>query len=126
MSKIRTYASICVYHNKMNADEMIDVLEYEPSRSKVNLKNENTLCVYSTRDELDSTDLTDHLTFLFESLEDLYGKICKDNHHGFESSVSVFWESPSIGGGGPRLNSEHLKFLGDLGIDVWFDFWGTI
>lgn len=121
MSLVRTYASICVYHDEMNEDEMIDILEYEPSWSKGKKDKKPTVCVYSTRDELESTNLAEHFEFLILNLSGLYESIRIDNQFGFESTFSVFWSSSFEGGSGPNLSARHMKFFGELGIDIWFD-----
>ncbi len=121
----RVYATILVYHDQLNCDAMVDILEHEPSSTsnKGGEKNRKlSLCTYSSQYEVDSNDLRNHLSFLIIQLKELLEKVKKGNKYGFESCISVFWESLP-GQGGPVLSAKHMSFLGDLGINVWFDYW---
>ena len=67
------YAAICVYSNQLSCDEMVEILNYIPSttsekRGKKNRKY--SVCTYSTLDELESSDLRNHLSFLIIQLND--------------------------------------------------------
>lgn len=124
MSLFRVYTSLCVYHKDMSVNQMIEVLEYEPSRSnETSDKHKASACIYTTKDEIESVDLDRHLEYLISHLKDIFKRVGTGNKHGFHSTVSVFWEAPSVSCGGPTLGSKYMKFFGDLGIDFWFDFW---
>jgi hypothetical protein len=36
--------------------------------------------------------------------------------------ISCFWSS-ARGHGGPGLNPEQMKFLGELNLEIWYDFY---
>jgi len=123
--KADVYAAICVYHDQLSCDAMVDILEYIPSRTsdKGGIKNRKfSLCDYGSQDEIDSSDLRNHLSFLIIQLNELLEKVKKCNKYGFECCVSVFWSS-NPGQGGPVLSAKHMSFFGDLGINIWFDYW---
>lgn len=121
----RTYATICIHHEFLSSKEMIEILEMEPSRTsdKGESKREvSSGCYYSSRGEIQSIDVRDHLTFLILNYNKTLEKVNIKNKYGFKSWISIFWESKP-GDTGPIISAKHMNYFANLGLDFSFDYW---
>ena len=119
-----TYTTLCIYHEVMQPDEIARIIGLEPSY--ISIKNMKRIkkngWFLSTKNEANSTVLSEHLTFLLNKIETIRGNLDLLLSFGVDIRIFCFWESTS-GNGGPVLDSALLKRLSDCGIDLHFDIW---
>lgn len=71
---------------------------------------------------VDSRDARHHLDWLLGHLAGKQAAISQLLQQGYFVDICCRWDSRS-GQGGPTLDPSHMKALGNLGIDLWFDIY---
>lgn len=119
-----TYVTICCYHEELNADEMGAFIGLEPTRvvEKNSRRIKNNGWFFSTEGRLQSTVLADHLKFIAMDIYPYRDNLRALIGRGVTARLYCFWVS-AAGNGGPVIDSDTLRLLNDIGLDLHFDIW---
>jgi hypothetical protein len=119
-----TYATLCIYHEEMTAEDITNILSLEPTRTiQKNAKRiKKNGWFLTTEDRIESTVLMDHLKALAEDIRFNKDQIALLITKGAQARIFCFWVS-AMGNGGPIINAEMLRFYGELNLDLHFDLW---
>lgn len=75
---------------------------------------------WSTKGVIESKDLRRHLDAVISHIESTTGLAAQVASQ--RTDVMCFWSS-RFGHGGPTLAPEQMKVLGELGVELWVDFY---
>jgi hypothetical protein len=70
-------------------------------------------------DHVQSRDSRRHLDWLLAQLHGKAAAIADLKDRGYLVDLCVRWDS--VGHGGPTLDPTQMRYLGELGIELWFD-----
>jgi hypothetical protein len=125
----RTYATLLIFHEAMQPDQITAALGLEPDDTArrgeptaLARRVPRNLWARGTYDQYESRDLRFHVDKI---LDELRGKEDRLNwllKRGCEIEISCFWESAS-GNGGPELDVGFLKRLTQFPVSMTFDIW---
>jgi Domain of unknown function (DUF4279) len=124
----RTYATFCIYHDRLESEQITALLRLKPDRivRKGNPAIKGTTprngWFLTTQGRTDSKDIRSHIALLIQKLSPRKKNLNSLKKRGCEFKIMCLWESAS-GNGGPYLNHAFLKELSVLPIDLDFDIW---
>jgi hypothetical protein len=130
----RTYARLLIYHDDLNPDQITGLLDIQPTYSQVTGKTITRpsgkrftppigLWSLSTEGEVDSRDVRRHLDWILDRLAGKDEALKRLQAEGHRMQVSCYWVSAE-GQGGPTLSPAIMRRLGELEVELWFDFYG--
>ena len=130
---LRTYATLCILGDDLNPDEISATLAIAPTRSHV--KGQPTISrrgvtstpiiggwFLSSDGEVTSKDSRHHIDWILAELVGREAALARLRAHGHRTEISCYWTSAE-GHGGPTLSHPVMKRLGELEIEIWFDFY---
>lgn len=124
----RTYATFCIYHDRLEPEAITALLRIKPDRKvrKGDPAIKGTIptngCFLTTQDRASSKDVRSHIALLIQKLIPRKRILNTLKRKGCKFKIMCLWESAS-GNGGPYLNQAFLKKLSVLPIDLDFDIW---
>lgn len=125
----RTYATLCIYHDSMDTNEVTKILKLKPDHvTKIGdyLRKDKSIKIagwfLGTQDILDSRDMRAHVEWLLAKLNRKKKAMQILSKMGFTTRISIFWESSS-GNGGPIIDNELAVKLAKYDIDLYFDIY---
>lgn len=124
----RTYATLCIYSEKVTADSVSHELDIVPNRTvqkgqKLRLSTaERHGWFLGSQHQIDSKDLAAHIQWFVDQLSTKRDVLSGFYNNGCEIRIMCFWES-ATGNGGPILDHQLLKDLGEMSVDLHFDIW---
>ena len=126
----RTFATLRIYPESIDPDEVTARLALEPSRiqrkgdpltrSKQPILAKMHGWFLTTEGAIDSQDVRKHLDWLLERLTPRAEALRSLQVGGCSMDISCYWSSFS-GHGGPSIRAAQMRELGRLGLEVWFD-----
>lgn len=130
----QTFATLLVYPGEIDPAAITDRLGIEPTGwqrrgevaqpvgrlSRVAAINGWFL---GSRGQVDSRDSRRHIDWLLDRMEPRAEAIRSLQAMGCRMEISCYWLSQN-GHGGPTLPPTQMRRLADLGIELWFDFYG--
>ena len=128
-----TFVTLRIFSDVMSPQEVTNSLGVEPSsvdvkgerrnkdrpESFVNITNGWFL---SSEDNVKSKDNRRHLAWLIEQIRDCHAELQKLRINGAQIDIFCPWESMG-NQGGPTMDPQHMKILGDLNLELQFEFW---
>jgi len=125
----RTYATLCIYHDELEANVITELLGIEPTYSQKKgdfLRKghftETGGWFLKTLDVIYSRDVRYHIDILLKMINNKKHNLKLLREQGYDIRIFCFWES-ATGNGGPLLDYQLMSTLGELCIDVSFDIW---
>jgi hypothetical protein len=131
----RTYATLLIYPGDLDPTVVTERLGIEPSsrqrRGEAVRRDDGRPgwvaplngWFLTTRGRLDSRDSRRHVGWLLDRVEPKAEAVRSLRQAGCRMTVSCFWLSQG-GHGGPTVPVDQMRRLADLGIELWFDFYG--
>lgn len=130
----QTYATLCIYPGEIDPTAVTERLGIEPSswqrQGELPQRDDRppraaTLNGWflTSKDRIDSRDSRRHIDWILDQIEPSAGALRSLQLEGCRTEVSCFWISQS-GHGGPTIPPGQMKRLADLGLVLWFDFYG--
>ncbi|MHB8966988.1 MAG: DUF4279 domain-containing protein [Thermoleophilia bacterium] len=128
-----TYATLCIYHEDLDPEEINLILglesswscrkgdpvsKKEPDRSQ----HRQGAWLLSTEGRIDSKDSRRHIVWLLGQVENKSEILTDLQNNSYEMRISCFWVSKH-GHGGPIVSTEECERLSRLGIELYFDFY---
>lgn len=137
----KTHASLLVRGGPDSPESVTELLGIQPTRMRVigraaawrrgewygessGLIARDNMWLTSSEDEVDSRDSLRHIDYLLELLEGKGLEMAALQSQGWESYISVFWDSRH-GHGGPRLTPPTMQQLAQLGLELSYDVYYT-
>ena len=125
-----TYATLCVYlPDNADPNALSEKLGLQPSRIQIKgeirdgkVKNWPTSWFLQTSEQVQSKDIRRHVDWLLEHLKDHLEIIKQLQATDSEVHISCFWVSAAQHGG-PMLDHDILKRVGNLNIGISFDIY---
>jgi len=84
--------------------------------------NEENGWFLDSEKEVQSRDLRRHLEWLLEKMKNCHQELKELSSKGAEITIFCPWES-ATGQGGPKMDPRQMKVLGELNIELLFEFW---
>ena len=129
MSKARTYATLCIYSDTLTSSMLTSIIKIHPDNivykgEKLHLGEfaQNHGWFLSTQDKIESCDLATHIQWLLDQLENKHKIVYDLYENGCKMRLLCFYESVD-GNGGPYFQSNLIKSLGKLPIDLFIDIY---
>ncbi len=131
----RTYATLRIYPGDVDPAAIISLLGIEPSgwqrRGEVPERPSRLLrevapingWFLESEGQVDSRDSRRHINWLLDRLEPKAETIRSLQEMGCRMDISCYWLSRN-GHGGPSIPPTQMRRLAELGIELWFDFYG--
>ncbi|WP_136525380.1 DUF4279 domain-containing protein [Geomonas ferrireducens] len=127
-----TSAVLRIFSDEIDPREITELLGVEPSSIQIKgerkypnraeyINKENGWFLHS-EDNVESKDLRRHLDWLLSKMNNCHSQLRELASKGAEITIFCPWRSAS-GHGGPTMDPQQMKVLGDLGIEVVFEFW---
>lgn len=126
-----TYVTLRLNSDSLSPQAITNFLGIEPSETiekgvgtnilTHEVTNHNTWLLTS-ENIINSKDSRRHIDYLVDKLLPIREKLKILASHGAKIDICCLWFSES-GHGGPTLSPQQLSKLGELGIDLWFDFY---
>jgi len=131
----KTYATLLIYPEEIDPPVVTHHLGIEPShwqrkgeaieRDGRRLPRVAILNLWSLTSEgqIDSRDSRRHIDWLLDQLDPKAEAVGILQEMGCQMAIFCYWLSQS-GQGGPTIPASQMKRLGELNIELWFDFYG--
>lgn len=130
----RTYCSLSIHHDERDPEPITALLGLQPTRTQTKGRTVTrpggkvftppvSLWTVSTKGVVDSRDFRRHLDWLLDRLvgkDDALAVLRSDGHRAV---VWCYWATAE-GHGGPMVPAAMMRRLGQLEIELWFDFYG--
>ena len=124
----RTYATLRIYHESLDPDEVTKRLRIEPTdwqrRGESRKAGSRPAKLHgwflSSDGEVESRDVRLHLDWLLSRIAPQADAILALQSDGCRMDVSCYWVSAS-GHGGPSVRPTQMGELARLGLELWFD-----
>jgi len=126
---VDTYATLCIYHDDLNPDAITKALGLEPSSShrrgdvrnpKRPIPHRTGAWLLSTEGAVTSRDVRFHIDWLLERLQSKQTALSRLKTDGYQLVISCYWLS-ARGHGGPMIDPEAMRSIGELGLQLSFD-----
>jgi hypothetical protein len=121
-----TYATLCIYHDDLEPDNVSSRLGVTPSKSQ---KKGQALGVtrvarvgawfLKSENHVISKDVRRHVDWILDQLAGNEDQLLKLQGEGYKTLVSCYWLS--VGHGGPELDPEIMQRLVSLRLTIFFD-----
>jgi len=124
----RTYATLCIYHDKLGIDDIQIDIDLLPD--KIITKGERVGLSFARKNgwllgtggRVKSKDLRAHIQWIINRISDKKSEFIALKQQGFEIRISCLWIS-AVGNGGPLLDHKMISDLAELPVDLHFDIW---
>jgi len=127
-----TSAVLRIFSDEIDPREITRLLRVEPSSiqikgerkypNKAEYINKENGWFLDSEDLVESRDLRRHLEWLLNKTNNCHDKLKELSSKGAEITIFCPWQSAS-GQGGPTMDPQQMKVLGDLNIELLFEFW---
>lgn len=127
-----TSAVLRIFSAEIDPREISRLLGVEPSfiqikgerkyPNKDELINKENGWFLDSEDEIESKDLRRHLDWLLNKIGNCHCQLREIASKGAEITIFCPWRSAS-GQGGPTMDPQQMKVLGDLNIELLLEFW---
>jgi len=122
-----TYATLRIYRDDLDPDEISRRLNVAPSESQKKgepLRPGRAAPVggwfLSSKGRVESKDVRRHVVWVLDQLAARGDELLRLRGEGYKVDVSCYWLSAG-GHGGPELDHEIMARLVSMGLDIWFD-----
>jgi hypothetical protein len=126
---LRTYATLCIYHDSVDPEAITKVLKLKPDRLVkigdpllLKKKASSSGWFLGAKDVLRSNNYESHIEWILKKLKKKKKELVLLSKSGFRIWIFCFWES-LYGNGGPVLEHKFIKFLSEFPISLSFDVW---
>ena len=124
-----TYATLRIYHDELDPDDISKSLALVPSNSqrKGDPRSKGAVLptggwFLSSRDHVPSKDTRRHVAWILDQLEPNRSALLSLQDRGYAMDIFCFWASVS-GHGGPELDHELMQRLASLRLNIGFDLY---
>jgi hypothetical protein len=127
-----TSAVFRIFSDEIDPREITRLLGVEPSSiqikgerkypNKYKYINKENGWFLDSEDEIESKDLRRHLDWLLNKMGSSHNQLRELAGKGAEITIFCPWRSAS-GQGGPTMDPQQMKLLGELNIELLFEFW---
>ena len=122
-----TYASLCIYHDDLDPDNVTARLGISPSETRRKGETRRSGHVIpvggwfiSSKGHVESRDVRRHIAWILDQIAESEDELQQLQNEGCDMQVFCYWLSAS-GHGGPELNHEIMRRLVSLRLDIEFD-----
>jgi hypothetical protein len=130
----RTYAGLDISHDDLDPDRITGLLGLQPTWTQVKGRTlirpggkkftpPIGLWCLSTKGVVDSRDVRRHLDWILDRLVGKDDALDRLSAEGHRKVVNCYWASAQ-GHGGPMVPAVMMRRLGELELELWFDFYG--
>ncbi|GAA6121152.1 DUF4279 domain-containing protein [Acidovorax sp. FG27] len=127
-----TYVTFRAFSKTLIADEISNVIKLKPTEcfsrgdlfGKSNHVRTQTGWLLSSRNMVTSLDSRRHIAWIIERLKEQAVALDFLRGQGVEMDICCYYLSE--GQGGPTMSFEHMKELGALCLDIWWDIYQYI
>ena len=126
----RTYATLRIYPVHMTADDVTTLLGVEATRIQhakprpVGVAKWPVGWFLCSDGNVDSRDVRRHIDWILDKLEGKSDAFATLRASGVQPDISCYWLAASHSGG-PSLWPHQMTSLGELGLEIWFDFFAA-
>lgn len=124
-----TYATLCIYKDDLDPNEVSSKLGLTPSHSQVKgEKNRRGQVLQvggwflTSKGQVQSKDVRRHIDWILHQLDDKFDEIIELQSNSYLIDMSCYWLSAS-GQGGPTLSPSQMMQLAKLELEIWFDIY---
>lgn len=127
-----TSAVLRIFSDEIDPTEITRFLAIEPSSiqikgerkylNKEKYINQENGWFLDSENAVESRDLRRHLDWLLNKLNNCHNQLRELADRGAEITIFCPWRS-ALGQGGPTMDPKQMKLLGDLNIELIFEFW---
>lgn len=128
-----TDVTLRIFTDDMTPEDITKALGVKPSFVQVkgerrnkdrpeSIINKTNGWFLSSEDEIISKDNRRHLAWLLEKIKDCHSEISELINKGVDIDIFCPWESEG-NQGGPTMDPQQMKILGELNIELGFEFW---
>jgi hypothetical protein len=122
-----TYATLRIYHDDLNPDDVSSRLRLVPSDSQkkgqiLQAQREAPVGAWflSSQDHVPSRDVGRHIVWIIDQLSGREAMLKALQDEGYQIDLFCFWASAN-GHGGPELTHEIMQRLSSLKLNLGFD-----
>lgn len=119
-----TYVTLRVSSAALDMELVTRSLGMEPSPSAADSQSGGVPCrwMLTSKNSVESLDARRHLDWLLGMLSGKAESLRVLRDRDLTVDVCCYWRSGD-GHGGPTLSPKQMRALGDLNLDLWFDFY---
>ncbi|MBK8946444.1 MAG: DUF4279 domain-containing protein [Ignavibacteriae bacterium] len=127
----RTYATLCIYPNKYGPNFISETLNIKATKlqfagekvhEKIERKHKINAWFLSSKDKIESKDSRRHIQWIIDQIKGNEEQIITLQKKKIRMYIFCFWSS-AHGHGGPTIDPEHMKYLGELNLEIVYDFY---
>ncbi len=129
---MRSYITLCIYHNDWHPDLISNALGVEPDRIMCKGERrrkgkiaEHSAWFWGSQGRLETDNIANHIQFMYEMLCVNSEKLCSLKDQKCDLKLFVMCDMP-IGNCDFSLESFHLKKFSELNLSITFDLWASL
>ena len=126
----RTYATLGIYPIEITPDEVTSLLGVVPTRTQSAEARPDGVCdvpagwFLCSDGVIESRDVRRHIDWILDQIADKLDAFALLRNDGGQSDISCYWLAASHSGG-PSLRPNQMTIIGELGLEIWFDFFAA-